>query len=68
VRVKVPYAFSESDLRISARQLRLFVTQAAGGSSGDATQHEAALPYAALQYCIGECNYGGRVTDAHDRR
>ena len=52
----IPYGFDDSDLRISARQLHMYV----GKAQGD-------IPFAALKYTIGECNYGGRVTDDKDR-
>ena len=50
------YDFNMSDLRVSLFNLKEF------------TRNSTSVPFKALYYMIGECNYGGRVTDYNDRR
>ncbi|KAL3161683.1 hypothetical protein ABBQ38_008782 [Trebouxia sp. C0009 RCD-2024] len=53
----VQYQFSLPDFVISVRQLQMFLNE-----------FQDDVPLKALAYLTGECNYGGRVTDSHDRR
>ncbi|TYZ61102.1 hypothetical protein PybrP1_000394 [[Pythium] brassicae (nom. inval.)] len=55
----IKYVFSSSDLNISKDQLKIALDELGAGDP---------IPYAALAYLAGECNYGGRVTDDKDRR
>ncbi|KAG1679671.1 hypothetical protein FOA52_006190 [Chlamydomonas sp. UWO 241] len=52
----IRYEFNTSDVECSMMTLRMFLTE------------QDAIPWPALEYVIGQINYGGRVTDDNDRR
>ena len=52
----IPYEFTMGDMTISLRQTQMMLNEY------EADQFQS------LNYLIGECNYGGRVTDDKDRR
>lgn len=58
----VPYDFNESDYDVSLKLLSMYLTKAFHESK------DGVLPWGSLRYLIGEAMYGGRVTDAYDRR
>eukprot|EP00930_Biecheleria_cincta_P074768 TRINITY_DN6197_c0_g1_i1.p1 TRINITY_DN6197_c0_g1~~TRINITY_DN6197_c0_g1_i1.p1 ORF type:complete len:4188 (+),score=808.10 TRINITY_DN6197_c0_g1_i1:1794-12566(+) len=52
----IQYQFSVPDRSICKDQLKQFIEE-----------NDDNIPYEALRYTACQCNYGGRVTDAHDR-
>jgi len=54
----IPYDFTDEDLTVCRRQLKLFLNQA--------NQHN--MPYKLVSYLGSQINYGGRVTDEHDKK
>lgn len=52
-----PYSFNQSDLECSILGLATFLNEA-----------EEQVPWSALEYVLGQINYGGHVTDDMDRR
>eukprot|EP00505_MAST-04D_sp_SCG-Rhode-Island_P002886 Stramenopile-MAST_4_protein_2886 len=50
-----PYEYNNTDLLITMKQVVMFLDLYTD-------------PYKAMNYCAGQCNYGGRVTDDKDRR
>merc|ERR1712166_763773 len=68
----IPYEFNDSDLEISVRQLRSFLEEASentlNSNSNSNSSNALEVPFKKLRYVIGQCNYGGRVTDDKDRR
>lgn len=57
----VPYDFNETDFRISMALIGTYLTKAF-------ENRDDAIPWGTLRYLIGEAMYGGRVSDAFDRR
>jgi dynein heavy chain len=57
----VSYDFNESDFNVSKRLLGMYLTKAYDNK-------DEQIPWGSLRYLIGEAMYGGRVTDALDRR
>ena len=78
----IPYEFNESDLRISIRQMHMFITdyevvplEALTYLSGQVSLRLAQALCVAFKNSVADnyfitmqCNYGGRVTDDWDRR
>ncbi|XP_012271994.1 dynein heavy chain 7, axonemal-like [Orussus abietinus] len=49
-----PYEFDQSDMRISALQLQIFLKE------------EFYIPFNSISYLVGQCNHGGKMTNKID--
>ena len=57
------YDFNDSDFSICENLLSMYLSK-----DPNDKEEDPALPWDAMRYLIAECNYGGRVTDARDRK
>lgn len=57
----VAYDFNESDYNISRKLIGLYLSKAV-------TNQDDMIPWGSLKYLVGDAMYGGRVSDAFDRR
>eukprot|EP01116_Phalansterium_solitarium_P024809 TRINITY_DN91_c3_g2_i3.p1 TRINITY_DN91_c3_g2~~TRINITY_DN91_c3_g2_i3.p1 ORF type:complete len:554 (-),score=254.47 TRINITY_DN91_c3_g2_i3:209-1870(-) len=57
----VPYDFNESDFSTALLVLHTYLSKSCANN-------DKTIPWSSLRYLIGEVIYGGRVTDAFDRR
>lgn len=55
----IRYDFNQSDFECSTSTVRMFLLELEG---------DAAIPWDAMEFVVGQINYGGRVTDDNDRR
>jgi dynein heavy chain len=63
----VSYTFNDSDYSVCEDILKIYMGQLKDGIKDPKFDSSAAIPWDAVRVLIGECNYGGRVTDPNDR-
>lgn len=65
----VQYAFNDSDFDVCKDLLAVYMGKMADGKPVDPDYSKTVpVPWPAIITLVAQCNYGGRVTDDHDRR